>query len=233
MNMRLWIISLLLTFVTNAEPQTDTCTINSDSIVVSNHERELQEKIDKYERRLERYRRFFSSLTPDFIRIQYAGSTGLLNVGCGWEYGKRKQHETDIMLGYVPKYDKDSHFFTFTLRQTYVPWTKPLYRDLVTFQPLSCGVFFNSVLDSEYWTREPERYPDASYYRFSSKIRANVFIGQRYTFHIPKQKRFLSSKVSAIWELSTCDLYVASKAVNKTLPFWEILSLSLGLKYEF
>lgn len=233
MNMRLWIISFLLAFGINVMAQSDSLTINGDSLAVSKREKELLQKIERYEHRLERYQNFFSSLTPDFIRVQYAGSTGLLNVGCGWEYGKRSQHETDIMLGYVPRYDKDSPFFTFTLRQTYVPWTKPLYADLITFQPLSCGVFFNSVLDSEYWTREPDRYPDASYYRFSSKIRAHLFVGQRYTLHIPKHKRYLSSKVSAVWELSTCDLYVVSKAINKTLPFWDTLSLSFGLKYEF
>lgn len=233
MNMRLWIISLLLSFATNARAQSDSVTIKGDTTVVSKRERELMKKIDRYEHRLERYQRFFRSLTPDFVRVQYAGSTGLLNVGCGWEYGKRSQHETDVMFGYVPKYDKESPFFTFTLRQTYVPWTKPLYGDAITFQPLACGVFLNSVLDSDYWTREPDRYPDASYYRFSSKIRAHVFVGQRYTLHIPKHKRYLSSKVSAVWELSTCDLYVVSKAVNKTLPFWDTLSLSFGLKYEF
>lgn len=215
--MRLLIISFLMFFATSMMAQSDSLIIKSDTTVISKHEKE----------------RLFHSLTPDFVRVQYAGSTGLLNVGCGWEYGKHNQHETDIMFGYVPKYDKDSHFFTFTLRQTYVPWTKPLYKDLVSVQPLSCGLFFNSVLNSEYWIREPDRYPNGSYYRFSSKVRIHVFIGQRYILCIPKRKRSQASKVSAIWELSTCDLYVVSKAVNKSLSFWETLSLSFGLKYEF
>lgn len=233
MNIRLWIISLLLSFAANVMAQSESLKIENDTTVVSKCEKELLEETDRYERRLERYQQFFNSLTPDFVRVQYAGSVGLFNVGCGWGYGKSNQHETDIMFGYVPKYDKDSPFFTFTLRQTYVPWTEPLYGDVITFQPLSCGVFFNSVLDKDYWTREPDRYPDASYYRFSSKIRIHVFIGQRYTLHIPKHKRYFSSKVSAIWELSTCDLYVVSKAINKTLPLWDTLSLSFGLKFEF
>lgn len=215
MSMRLWIISFLLCYTSNVMAQTDSL------------------KIERYEQRLERYQRFFQSLTPDFVRLQYAGSTGLLNVGCGWEYGKNNQHETDIMFGYVPKYDKESHLFTLTLRQTYVPWTKPLYKDVLSFQPLSCGLFLNSVLNNEYWIREPDRYPNGSYYHFPSKVRIHVFVGQRYALHIPKHKRILSSKVSAIWELSTCDLYVRSKVVNKTLPFGDTLSLSLGLKYEF
>lgn len=233
MNVRLLIISLLLSSAASLMAQTDTLALQSDTAVVNGREKELMDRIARYEHRLERYQHFFQSLTPDFLRMQYAGSTGLINVGCGWAYGKRSQHETDIMFGFVPKYNKESAFLTFTVRQTYVPWTKPLYGDVVTFQPLSCGVFLNSVLDSDYWTLEPDRYPHADYYRFSSKIRLHVFVGQRYTLHIPKHRRYLSSKISAVWELSTCDLYIVSKAVNEKVPLLEILSLSLGLKYDF
>lgn len=232
MSMRLWIISLLFCFSMTAVAQTDSLATKNDSLL-SSHEQEMLQKIERYEKRLQRYEGFFHSLTPDFIRVQYAGSIGLVNVGSGWAYGKHQQHETDVMLGFVPKYDKESPFFTFTLRQTYVPWTKPLGGELFSVQPLSCGIFLNSVLDSEYWTREPDRYPNASYYRFSSKVRVHLFVGQRYTLNIPEHKRYLSQKVSAVWELSTCDLYLVSKAINKTLPFWQTLSLSFGLKYDF
>lgn len=230
--MRLWIFSIFIIISQSAWAQSDSIVSNTDSIA-SRHEAEQIEKIERYEQRLARYQHFFQSLTPDFIRFQYAGSTGLFNLGCGWEHGKRKKFETDIMLGYVPKYDKESPFFTFTIRETYVPWTKPLNGEAFTFQPLSCGIFLNSVLSSEYWTREPDRYPGTSYYRFSSKIRAHIFIGQRYSMNIPKHKRYLSRQVSAVWELSTCDLYLISKIPNATLPWHEILSLSLGLKYNF
>ncbi len=233
MNIRLLIISSLITLSVRVMAQPDSFSQNRDTLVVYNCEKGLEEKIDRYEYRLERHQRFLHSLIPDFYRIQYAGSTGLFNIGCGWDYGKRSQNETDIMFGYVPKYDKDSHFFTFTLRQTYVPCTKLLYKDVISFQPLSCGAFLNSVLDSRYWIREPDRYPNASYYLFSSKVRVHLFVGQRYTLHIPKHKRFLVSKVSAIWELSTCDFYIVSKTVNRTFPICDALSLSFGIKLEY
>lgn len=245
--MRLWIISCLLCCALCAMARGDmvgafrdstevvsspTGAISPDSIAYF-HEAELMERIEKYEQRLEKYHHFFHSLVPEFIRFQYAGSTGLLNLGAGWNYGRRSQHETDFMFGYIPRYDKDSPLFTFTLRQTFVPWAKPLYGQRFSFQPLACGLFVNSVLSSEYWTREPKRYPDGSYYRFSSKLRFHLFVGQRYTFHIPIQKRFLARQVSFVWELSSCDLYIVSKFPNKSLPWHEILSLSLGLKYDF
>lgn len=178
-------------------------------------------------------RNFFQSLTPDFERIQYAGSTGLLNAGLGWEYGKNSQHETDMMFGYVPKYEKSSGFFTFTLRQTYVPFKKPLFNDALSVQPLSCGIFMSSVFNSEYWVRCPERYPNSGYYFFPLKIRIHLFVGQRYTFVVSRDKQRLFNTISAVWELSTCDLYILSKAHNSTLPFHETLSLSLGVKVGF
>lgn len=227
--MRLWIISIFMCVTVNLMAQADSLAVANETAFTA---REM-EMMQRYEQRLDRYHRFFASLVPDFARVQFAGSTGLINVGCGWAYGKRNQNETDIMFGYVPKYDKESILITFTLRQTFVPWTKPLYRDRFTFQPLSCGLFVNSVLDSEYWTREPDRYPHGNYYSFSSKIRFHIFVGQRYTVKIPAHKRYFSRQASFVWELSTCDLYIVSKAINKTLPLLDILSLSFGMKYDF
>lgn len=226
--MRLLIINALLLCFLSIGAQSDTL-----SSVPHADEAKVQRQIEDYERRLERYHSFFHSLVPDFLRLQFAGSTGLINVGSGWGYGRHNKHETDVMVGYVPKYCKDTYLLTLTLRQTFVPWTRKLYREALTFQPLSCGMFINSVLDGEYWTREPDRYPGTDYYSFSSKLRLHIFVGQRYTYHIPKSRRFLCKQVSIVWELSTCDLYLISKIVNRSLHMHDILSLSLGLKYDF
>lgn len=200
----------------------------------------LNEKIARYEKRIARRNRIWLSMIPSFYRLQYAGSVGLINAGAGWHYGRQHQWETDFMFGFVPRYAKDDAFATFTLRQTYVPWTRSIYRFKdtdrgrgigISWQPLSCGLFLNSVLQSDYWTKEPERYPDRDYYRFSSKIRFHLFLGQRYTVYIPRERRYIIKSVSAVWELSSCDLYIVSKFVNGTLPLKDILSLSFGLKF--
>lgn len=187
---------------------------------------------EAYTRRVERYDNFWASLRPDCIRLQYAGSVGLVNAGMGWEYGRHDQWETDLMVGFVPRYEKEKAFCTLTVRETYVPWTKPL-KGRFTCQPLSCGLFVNSVLRSDYWRKNPERYPSSRYYTFSTKVRFHIFVGQRYTYSIPTRRRLIAHSVSAVWELSTCDLYLISKATNKSLPWYDVLSLSLGLKYDF
>lgn len=232
-------------------PVTDMVTLSPDSMahmllearqgaILRDSLATLSRKVARYEQRLEQRRRIWMALLPSTVRLQYAGSVGLVSLGMGWEYGRRHQWETDFMFGLVPKYDKDDAFLTFTLRQTYVPWTKGLYRSRAhargqywyTWQPLSCGLFVNSVMRGDYWTKEPERYPDQDYYRFASKIRLHLFLGQRYTIHLPPERRFLAKEMSLVWEISTCDLYVVSKFVNSTLPLKDILSLSLGMKFK-
>ena len=226
--MRRFVISMLLALtasVAGARQVADTLSMDTLPPLTKHQE--------AYIRRLERYHKFWRSLTPDFLRLQYAGSIGLINMGWGWAYARERRFETDIMLGFVPSYDKEDPFFTFTLRQSYMPWRLPIGTKGFGCQPLSCGFFFNSVLRSDYWTREPERYPDRSYYKFSTKIRIHLFVGQRYTCHIPSERRLLARNISAVWELSVCDLYFLNKVVNKSVPWYEMFSLSLGLKYDF
>lgn len=230
--MRLWIISFLLLVAVRIMGIGEKPSMRVDT--TSNlRDKDRQRQIERYEQRIEKYNSFFNSLIPDFLRLQYAGSVGLVSVGCGWEHGKKKKFETDVMLGFVPKYEKEAAFLTFTIRETYVPWTKPLHNKSYAFQPLACGIFVNSVLNSDYWMREPGRYPNGNYYRFSSKIRIHIFVGQRYTLNIPRERRYMARNVSAVWELSTCDLYLISKVGNNALSWLDILSLSLGLKYCF
>lgn len=208
---------------------------SEDSVTISD---ERYEKLLNYERRISKRRERWNALMPDYARIQYAGSTGLVNLGLGWEYGKNERWETDFMFGYVPTYMKDDPFATFTLRETFVPWhVMPQHGQISrqgwhwSVQPFSCGMFLNFVLDNEYWAHEPKKYPNRPYYQFSSKVRFHIFVGQRYYIHIPVEYRWLAKEIGIVWEISTNDLYVINRWPNSSLPVKEILSLSLGLKF--
>ena len=154
--MRRFVISMLLALtasVAGARQVADT--LSMDTLPP------LTKRQEAYIRRLERYHKFWRSLTPDFLRLQYAGSIGLINMGWGWAYARERRFETDIMLGFVPSYDKEDPFFTFTLRQSYMPWRLPIGTKGFGCQPLSCGFFFNSVLRSDYWTENLSDIPIA------------------------------------------------------------------------
>jgi len=155
---------------------------------------------------------------------------GLLSVGTGWDYGKRNQWETDILLGFLPKFSSDRSKITMTLKQNYMPWSIDLGKGFST-EPLACGLYLNTIFGDEFWVKEPERYPKG-YYGFSTKIRAHVFLGQRLTFNIAPRKRYIAKAVTFFYELSTSDIYIASAFTNSYLRPKDYLSLSFGVKFQ-
>lgn len=183
-----------------------------------------------YDRRIEKYQNQWVKLIPTHQKIQYAGGMGVISLGVGWDYGKNDQWETDIYLGYLPKYTTKRSKITFTLKQNFIPWTKQLNKT-ISIDPLACGLYVNTIFDGDFWVNEPDKYPNG-YYSFSTKMRFNIFLGQRLTFHIPPEKRFLSKDITLFYELSTNDLYLVSAFSNKTLSPTDYLRLSFGVKFQ-
>lgn len=184
----------------------------------------------KYDKRVHRYRRNWEKLIPTHTKIQFAGNMGLLSFGTGWDYGKKNQWETDIFFGFVPKYDSKRAKATMTLKQNYLPWSLHLGKGFST-EPLTCGLYFNTVFGNEFWVREPDRYPKG-YYNFSSKIRSHIFLGQRLTYDIDPKQRHTAKAITVFYELSTCDLYLISAVTNRYLRPRDYLSLFFGLKLQ-
>ena len=187
------------------------------------------EETNRYKKRVEGYRNLWESLMPTYTKLQYAGGMGLMNVGFGWSYGKNHQWETDVFLGFIPRYSSDNAKMTFTLKQNYIPWRIKL-NDTFTFEPLECGLYFNTVFSDEFWTKEPDRYPKG-YYNFSTRVRTHAFVGQRLRFNIPDKKRLFARSITAFYEISSCDLYIVSAFTNHLNPN-DYLRLSLGLKFD-
>lgn len=187
-------------------------------------------KPNKYDKRIHRYRGHWEKLIPTHTKVQFAGNMGLLSFGTGWDYGKKNQWETDVFLGFIPKYDSKRTKVTMTLKQNYMPWSLNLGRGFST-EPLTCGIYFNTVFGNEFWVHEPDRYPKG-YYGFSSKIRSHIFLGQRLTYDIDSQRRYTAKSITFFYELSTCDLYLISAATNSYLRPRDYLSLSFGLKLQ-
>lgn len=183
-----------------------------------------------YEKRVERYQNQWSKLIPTHQKIQYAGGMGFLSVGVGWDYGKNDQWETDVMLGYVPKYTTKRSKITLTVKQNFIPWQKDL-NSRFSIEPFACGLYVNTIFDDDFWVSEPDKYP-SNYYSFSTKLRFNVFVGQRITFHIPEDKRFFTKNISFFYEISSNDLYIVSAFTNGYLKPSDYLRLSFGLKFQ-
>ena len=90
-----------------------------------------------YEARLDRYLSGWSRLVPRYFVGQFAGNMGLLSCGAGWDYGRNRQWETELLLGILPAYSSGKTKVTFTLKENFTPWAIPLRKGPLWVEPLS------------------------------------------------------------------------------------------------
>lgn len=207
--------------------------VMADSIYVS------QPTESKYDLRVLHYRKHWAALIPTQFVIQNAGNMGVLSAGIGWNYGKRKQWETDLLVGFIPKHQSTRAKITMTLKENYIPWSINLGHTtakkdagLWSLEPLTASLYLNTVYGHEFWKSQPSRYPDKYYEFMSTKFRLNIALGQRVTVQIPTAKRKRTKSVSLFYEVSTCDLYIRSMFQTSGIPLKDILGLSLGVKLQ-
>ncbi len=132
----------------------------------------------------------------DCFPLALAGITGEKTVGNGGH----------VRLG--SSFSSNKAKVTFTLKQNYAPWEVRLGGKW-WLEPLVTGLYMNTVLSDDFWVKEPERYPN-NYYKFSTRVRFHIFTGQRIAFDLGPHSPF--RRITAFYELSTCDLYVISSA---------------------
>lgn len=226
--MKQWSFRILLVMVMTAI--CGQCWAQADEAEIFKIEKDTIVSRTRYDKRLDKYQRFWNALIPRNFKIQMYGGMGLVNAGIGWRYGKNHQWETDLLFGLIPKYESNSAKVTMTLKENFTPWKIHLKGNFY-FQPLSTGLYFNTVFSDEFWTSEPSRY-GGGYYGFSTRIRTHVFLGERLKWYIPESKRHNFQSLSVFYEISSCDLYVVSAATNHYLKPKDYLVLSFGLICE-
>lgn len=205
---------------------------NTDATVLVADEEENDTTVyTDYDRRIYRYRRMWNYLIPTQTIIQYAGNMGLISMGVGWDYGNHRQYETNLLFGYLPAFKSSNSKMTMTLKQNFIPWRIDIGNDF-DLEPLSCGIYFNTVFGDEFWQKQPKRYPHKYYPFLSTKVRINIFVGQRLTVQVPHNRRKFVKNISAFYEISTCDLHLRAMFQDSCVTLWDIIGLSLGLKFQ-
>jgi len=183
----------------------------------------------RYEKRVDNYVSRWNRLIPRYSKIHFAGGMGVVSVGTGWDYGKKKQWETDLMIGVLPRFSGDKTSATFTIKQNYIPWRIPLTSNIF-FEPLETGIFMNKLTSRDFWSREPEKY-NGPYYRFATNTRFNVFVGQRLKINL--NGKYAHRSLTAFYEIGSCDLYIISAFTNRSLSMRDIINISFGVKFQF
>lgn len=222
---------LMAFFLSCSLPASAICEADSIDIDETDRRDTLSPKRTGYDNRIHRFRRNWERIIPTHSKIQYAGNMGFISLGTGWDYGKRNQWETDLLIGFLPKYSSKKPKVTMTLKQNYMPWSLNLGKGFST-EPFACGLYLNTVFGDQFWVNEPDRYPKG-YYGFSSKVRIHVYMGQRLTYDIDPGRRFMAKSLTFFYEISTCDMYLISGVTNSYLRPRDYLSLSFGLKFQW
>ena len=168
-------------------------------------------------------------LLPTHVKAQYAGGMGFMSFGCGWDYGKKCRWETDVLVGFLPKAWSDRTHATFTLRQNYIPWSIRCCERFAV-EPFTTGLYLNFISGEDYWVREADKYPGDSYYGFTSRLRAHLYVGQRFTYYLKNDG--LLRNITLYYELSANNLDIIAKCGNKSLDLSEIVYFSLGIKFQ-
>lgn len=168
-------------------------------------------------------------IVPTHIKAQYAGGMGVVSVGAGWDYGQKCRWETDVMFGLLPKAYADATHMTFTLRQNYIPWSVQISPRL-DLEPLTLGAYINVISGERFWVKEPGKYPDEHYYRFTSRMRLHLAFGQRLRLRLPSE--CVLRDVTLYYELSANDLNIISKAGNRYVQLSDIVKFSCGVKFQ-
>ncbi len=207
--------------------------VADDSIYVQ------QVKESRYDQRVNKYRKHWAALIPTQFVIQNAGNMGILSAGIGWDYGKRRQWETNLLVGFIPAHQTTRAKLTTTLKENYIPWSICLTPDASlettgrwSIEPLTASIYLNTVYGHEFWKSQPRRYPDKYYEFMSTKFRLNIALGQRLTFQIPKSRQRHNKSMSLFYEVSTCDLYVRSMFQDGSVRLKDILGLSIGVNFQ-
>lgn len=192
---------------------------------------QAEAELDRHAVYTHRYVSFWNRLIPRYGKLQFAGNMGLLSAGVGWDYGKGKKWETDLLFGFLPRYSSRKGKATFTLKQNFIPWNLPVGRQFEV-SPLTCGIYLNTLFSNQFWKRQPDRYPDG-YYEVPTRVRVHIFAGQQFSWIIPKHKSFFAERISVFYEISTYDMLLISSFTNRYLKPKDYLSLSFGLRVQY
>lgn len=82
------------------------------------------------------------NIAPGRVMLQSGGGMGVVSVGTGWRYGSKNRWGTDIIAGFVPKYDSNSAKLVVALKENFAPWAIAINKH-ISFTPLTASLYYH------------------------------------------------------------------------------------------
>ena len=200
--------------------------MNAQTMGVTPNVEDKDSVLSRYERTALKYHKHWDILIPTQCVIQTCGNMGIVSLGLGWDYGKHRQWETHLLLGFIPRFDSSDSKLTLTLKENFIPWRKDIGKGW-WFEPLECSLYVNTVFGHDFWVKQPTKYESGS-----TRIRPNIALGERIRFDIPDNKRKRIKSITLFYELGTNDIYFMRFYRNGSAEFWDVFGLSFGAKLQ-
>lgn len=165
---------------------------------------------------------------PDYIAVQYAGSTGWMGIGAGYDI--LKQHaRVGIQYGFVPE-EKGGKLHILSNSFFFKPFVLHS-AGRVDFNPLDVGVKTSYHFGDQFYLNWPSRFPDG-YYWWKSALRIHLATETSLTFKLKNTGR--AKSVTTYLELNSSDLYMISYVQNfRSLSIPDIVKAGVGLRVGF
>jgi hypothetical protein len=174
------------------------------------------------------YAQFAKKLIPDFVNIQYAGSTGWASVGMGYEMFNQRLR-AGLQYGFVPP-EKGGELHMVSASVFYRPASIRIGKQW-HLNPLDLGVKGSYQFGKNYFFELPSRYPP-NYYWWKPALRLHLATETSVRFDLPHNTAVRS--VSAYMELNTNDLYLVSYVLNNnSLGLGNIVKAGVGIRVNF
>jgi hypothetical protein len=163
---------------------------------------------------------------PDHAKLQLAGDIGFLSPGVGWELA-RNRLEVDLFFGWVPESIGGHDIYSATAKLSYAPWrlrAGPQWR----IQPLRTALQVTWTFGSEYFVRQPGRYP-SGYYDIPTALHAGLALGAAVIRKLPRER-----DLTLYAEAVALDTMLRDWHENReTIAASDVLSLAIGTRYRF
>ena len=95
-------------------------------------------------------------LRPRSVAVQSGGGMGAVSAGAGWIYGAKDRFETELFVGYVPRYDSSTAKVSLALKENFVPWNVHL-KGSIYLRPLTTSFYLTTVVSKKFWVKQPDR----------------------------------------------------------------------------
>jgi hypothetical protein len=171
-------------------------------------------------------KKMLAKITPDHIKLQYAGGIGVLSLAGGWEYGKKNIWETDIYMGYLPKFESKNANLIIAIKQLLSPFL--ITKNPFSIEPLTTSLGVSYIFGKEFYTFRSYPEYEPGYYKFPTSTNLLFSAGQRINYYIPKPS-FIDT-ATLFYDINTNIFYIESTIKDSALKFKDILNISFGIK---